>query len=202
MAELLLVRHPAVSRRYIGRCYGRLDVALSREGMAAVHAIAEAVALEPFSHVFASPSRRSRLLGARMAGWLRQPLTVSPALAERCFGSWEGQSWDDIWMAEGDRMNGMLDAPDQYRPGGGETTAELGARVHAWFQELPAGGSVVAATHGGPVAALAGILLGAAPSGWLDYLPPLGHGLRIDKVGTHCRITPWQPPGHDQNSRG
>ena len=193
MVRLLLVRHTAVSRRYAARCYGRLDVALSREGVAAAHAVAEAVSREGFTHVHASPLRRSRLLGAWMARRLRQPLTITPALAERGFGCWEGRSWDDIWMAEGDAMNGMIDAPEQYRPGGGETTAELGARVHAWFRALPAGGLVVAATHGGPVAALAGTLLGVAPSGWLDHVPPPGHGLWIDRVGKEWRITPWRP---------
>jgi broad specificity phosphatase PhoE len=192
---LLLIRHAAVSTRYAGRCYGGSNVALSDVGRATTRVVAATAAMEGgFDAVFASPSRRARLLGLHLGARLGLPVRIEPSLAERHFGAWEGQAWDDIWAAEGgDAMNGMLDAPDLYRPGGnGETTAELAARVLAWFQALPADAAVVAATHGGPIAALAGTLRGEAVRDWLRHVPAPGCGLRLEPEGSGWRTTPWQ----------
>ncbi len=185
MPRLLLVRHTAVSARYAGRCYGRTDVALSAAGLAEARTVATAVAEEGFDAVFASPARRASILALRIGARLGRPVRIEPRLAERHFGAWEGRSWDQIWAAEG--------APDSYRPGGGETTRELAARVLAWFRDLAPGAAVVAAAHGGPIAALAGSLLDEPPRRWLRHVPAPGRGLRLEADGPGWRVTPWRP---------
>lgn len=193
--RLLLLRHTAVSGRHAGRCYGRTDVGLGAEGREAARKVAAALAQEPFACVFASPSRRARVLGAHLSAHLRVPMRIDGRLAERCFGSWEGRSWNEIWDEEGDGMNGMIDVPGSYRPGGGETTAELADRVLDWFRTIPAGAAVAAAMHGGPVAALAGTLQGLAPRQWLGCVPAPGEGLWIERQARGWRIAPWRAPG-------
>jgi broad specificity phosphatase PhoE len=191
--RLLLVRHTAVSARYAGRCYGRTDVALSAAGLAEARTVAAALAEEDFDAVFSSPSRRARLLALRVGAKLGRPVRIEPRMAERHFGAWEGRSWDEIWTAEGEAMDGMIDAPDSYRPGGGETTDELAARVLAWFRGLAPGAAFVAVAHGGPIAALAGSLLEEPPRRWLRYVPAPGCGLRLEADGSGWRVTPWRP---------
>ena len=193
MPRVLLVRHTAVSLRYAGRCYGRTDVALSAAGLAEARTVAAALAEAGFDAVFSSPSRRARLLALRVGAKLGRPVRIEPRLAERHFGAWEGRSWDEIWTAEGEAMDGMIDAPDSYRPGGGETTRELAARVLAWFRDLAPGAAVVAAAHGGPIAALAGSLLDEPPRRWLRHVPAPGRGLRLEADGPGWRVTPWRP---------
>lgn len=99
-------------------------------------------------------------------------------------------------------MNGMIEAPDDYRPGGGETTGELAARVLAWFDGLAPGAALVAAAHGGPIAALAGSLLGEPPRRWLRHVPAPGCGLRLETDGPGWRVAPWRPFAAAGSARG
>jgi broad specificity phosphatase PhoE len=70
-------------------------------------------------------------------------------------------------------MDGIIDAPDTFRPGGGETTFELAARVTAAATALPEGRGIVVA-HGGPIAALLGQRKDLPPREWLALVPPFG----------------------------
>ncbi|WP_159347184.1 histidine phosphatase family protein [Roseomonas harenae] len=192
MRRVLLLRHTAVAAHHRGICYGQRDVGLGAEGFRAARELARAVPAESFQIIMASPLRRARWLGGLLARGGKRALVVEPSLAERDFGRWEGMGWDAVWAVEGDSMNGVLDAPDRYRPGGGETTAELGRRALAWFEALPADGSVLAVAHGGPIGALAGMLRGEAPRGWLAHVPREGEGLLIEHpAGAAPVISPW-----------
>jgi broad specificity phosphatase PhoE len=182
--RVLLIRHTAVAEALRGTCYGARDVPLAPEGRAAARALAVALPADDYDLVAASPLRRARLLGGLLARRRGVPLLIDPRLAERGFGTWEGRSWDAIHARVGDAMNGIIDAPGTYRPGGGETTAELARRALSWFLSLPDGAAVLAAAHGGPIGALAGTLLGEPPRAWLAHVPPQGGGLLIERDGT------------------
>jgi len=173
-----LLRHTAVAAHWQGRCYGVSDVGLSAAGVAAARTLA-GQSLGRVTRLQASPLRRARFLGGLLSRRLGLELEIVPALRERDFGTWEGQSWDAIHAAEGDSMMGMIDAPTSFRPGGGETTAELAARVMGWFASLPAGEGVLAITHGGPAAALRGSLAGLAVPAWLPLIPALGEAVTL-----------------------
>lgn len=184
MRRALLLRHPEVAPHWSGRCYGRRDAGLSRAGREQARRLAGQIAVQDFDRVIASPARRARWLG----GLLSRSVEIEPRLAERHFGTWEGVTWDAIWRAEGSAMDGMIDAPDSFRPGGGETTRELAARVLDWWRGLPADAAVLAVAHGGPIAALAGSLRGEAPRDWLRHVPRPGEGLWI----AGGRVTSWK----------
>lgn len=177
--RVLLLRHTHVAARWRGTCYGRLDVGLGVDGRDAARRLADALPIECFDRIISSPSRRSRWLGGLLARRGGTDLAIDARLAERDFGAWEGVPWDTIWRGEGDSMDGMIDAPDGFRPGGGETTAELAARAVAWLRGLPARSAVLAVTHGGPIGALAGALLGEAPRAWLARVPRPGEGVLL-----------------------
>lgn len=180
---LILLRHTEVAAAWLPRCYGRAEAGLSAPGRRAARAIAEAWTA-PAGPVFASPARRARLLGGRLAQRLETSLILDRRLAERHFGLWEGEEWEAIWCRTGKAMDGMIDAPDSFRPGGGETTAELAARVLDWCAALPAEGTVIAVSHGGPIAALVGSLRGEAARGWLAHVPRPGGGVELHLRGT------------------
>ncbi len=191
MRRLLLLRHTAVAPRWAGICYGRHDAGLGEAGRRRAHLLAATIELVGFGRVVASPSRRARLLGGLLARRRGVALEIEPRLAERDFGAWERRPWDAIWRETGSAMDGMLEAPDAYRPGGGETTAELAARVRAWFDGLPEACTVVAVAHGGPIAALLGGLLGEAPRDWLRHVPAPGEGVALDlAAGAKPCLTP------------
>jgi len=186
---VILLRHTAVTAHWQGRCYGASDVGLSTEGRAAARALVPRYAALGVTRLQASPLRRARFLAGLLGRALRLPVEIIPALAERDFGAWEGQSWEAIHAAEGDSMIGMIEAPASFRPGGGETTEELARRALGWFHTRPAGEVVLAVTHGGPAAALRGRLAGLPPRDWIGLVPGLGQGVRIrDGAVAECYV--------------
>lgn len=179
MAQVHLVRHTAVSPRWRGRCYGRSDVPLSRDGRQAARALAVDLAGLDADQVIASPLRRARLLAGRVARLKSVPLILEPRIAECHFGTWEGQTWEAIYRDTGDAMDGMIRAPDSFRPGGGETTCELAHRVYQWFDGLPRSSSLIVICHGGPIAALRGRRDGIAIEHWPRLVPSYGERVTI-----------------------
>ncbi|WP_424813232.1 histidine phosphatase family protein [Roseococcus sp. YIM B11640] len=185
MKRALLLRHPPVAAQWGGRCYGRTDAGLSAEGRGQ----ARRWSCGDFARVVTSPARRARWPAALLARRRGLPLEIEPRVAERDFGAWEGMSWDSIWQAEGDAMNGMIDAPGSFRPGGGETTAELALRVLDWWRGIPDEPILVIA-HGGPIAALAGSLRNLPVREWLGQIPAPGEGLLIQGDA----VSRWKAP--------
>lgn len=171
--RITLVRHTEVARHWRGRCYGVSDVGLSREGLAAIRPLArELAALRP-EWIIHSDLLRTRRLAHAVAELAGCPIIADPSWRERDFGTWEGQTWNAIYRASGDAMDGMIDSPDTFRPGGGDTTFDLAARVSAALSAVPPGSCVVVA-HGGPIAALLGQQRGFAPREWLQLVPSPG----------------------------
>lgn len=171
---MILVRHPRVADAYRGVCYGRADAPLGPEGVAESLALAERLAREPIRHVVCSGAARTLVLARRVCELTGLDLAIEPALLERDFGAWERRPWDDIYAEVGDAMNGLIDAPETYRPPGGETTFELRDRVMGWHARRPTDGLVLVVAHGGPIAAIRGVLAGRPVREWLALVPPPG----------------------------
>ncbi len=154
MTVVHLVRHTAVARYWSGRCYGKSDVPLSREGRDAARALAASIA------------------------------RIGPRLAECHFGAWEGLPWDAIYAESGDAMMGLVTAPHVFRPGGdGETTFAMRDRAMAWLHDVVGrreAGAVVAICHGGPIAAIRGTLSNAPVSEWPSLVPRYGEIVPIE----------------------
>lgn len=149
---LHLVRHPPVLKAWQKRCYGQSDPGLSREGKNMVGPLVDQlVALKP-AVIVHSNLARTRAIAEPVAQRLGLNCTAEPLWRERDFGQWEGQTWNAIYHATGNAMDGMIDEPEHFRPGGGETTNEMMARVRRALAVLPATRSVVVVAHGGPIA--------------------------------------------------
>lgn len=184
-AAVLLVRHSEVARAWRGRCYGQSDMGLSRAGAAQVRALAPELARWKPDIVQHSGLRRAQRLAHAIAALAGLDASADPAWQERDFGSWEGRSWSAIYRETGKAMDGMIDDPAGFRPGGGETTMELAARSLAALNGLPLQ-RVLVVTHGGPIAAILGMLNRApvrdwpgivpAPGGFVELKSPAGQG--------------------------
>ena len=176
--KITLVRHTEVALRWRGRCYGVTDVGLSRTGAAAIGPLAQELAALRPEWILHSDLTRTRRLSVAVARHVGCPIHADPAWRERDFGTWEGQSWNAIFRASGNAMDGMIEAPDKFRPGGGETTCELAARIATAMASLPEGRGIVV-THGGPIASLLGQERGLAPRDWLSLVPSVGAGVSM-----------------------
>jgi alpha-ribazole phosphatase len=150
--ELYLIRHPEPVDWH-GQCYGRKDLAVAPESVAAAaasvraeipaHVLADAV-------IFTSPLLRCRLFAHELAA-PREPV-VADDLIEIDLGAWEGRSWDDVPRAE---LGAWALDLWGYRPGGGESGAMVAERWHRWSARVRSehagddASPIIAVTHGG-----------------------------------------------------
>lgn len=178
---LIVVRHAPVDAKYQGVCYGRSDVVLGLEGEHLSHAVVEELAAWKPATIVHSGLLRTQYLAERLAERLDCSVTVSAALQERDFGTWEMRPWSEIHAQYGDEMLRMISEPETYRPGGGETTFEMRDRVLRWFDSLSETGLTIAVTHGGPIAALLGVQRQLPVTDWVELIPRCGQFLPIYK---------------------
>ena len=172
--ELILLRHPAPAID-ADVCYGSADLTL-RPGLEDPGRLPEAP--PPFATLVTSPLRRCRRLAERLGAARDRAVRVDDRIAEMDFGRWELRRWREIDRAEVDAWAADF---EHARPHGGETVAELRARVAAALDGARAEpGPVLWVTHGGVVRAVCGIL--GARDGWETRLD-FGRFLRLDIPG-------------------
>jgi alpha-ribazole phosphatase len=143
-----LVRHtrPAVAP---GLCYGAADVPVDAahftQDLPRIHA-----QLPHDAQLIASPLSRCAVLAQALQQLSpARTLRFDARLAEMSFGRWQGLQWDDIDRTELDAW-----AADfmHYNGHGGESVAQVQARVLAIWNEPKAANSVIVLiTHAGPI---------------------------------------------------
>jgi broad specificity phosphatase PhoE len=149
-------------------------VRLGPEGLEESRRLAEILSDWPIRHLVASGAGRTRVLAQQLAERTGLEMMIETDLLERDFGEWELRSWDSIYEEVGEAMNGLIHEPATYRPPGGETTYELRDRALSWYARRPRSGLTVVVAHGGPIAAIRGVLAGLAVADWLNLVPPPG----------------------------
>jgi broad specificity phosphatase PhoE len=172
--ELLLVRHTAVAKQYQTVCYGASDVELSPAGKLHADQLANELAERPIARIIHSGLQRTRYLAERLADRLSLPLEEQPKFRERNFGSWELRPWEEIYNETGDDMLKMISEPDNFRPGGAETTREFSDRIQSAIAEIDPDGLTIVIAHGGPIAALRGMQQQKPIADWLTLIPAYG----------------------------
>lgn len=119
--------------------------------------IGELAELKP-DVILHSDMTRTRAIAEPLARRLGKTCIAEPLWRERAFGKWEGQSWNAIYQSTGNAMDGMIEDPEHFRPGGGETTNEVIARIRGAVAKLTPVPCIVIVSHGGPIACLRLIL--------------------------------------------
>jgi alpha-ribazole phosphatase len=171
---VILVRHPPVTRDWQKRCYGQSDPGLSREGQAMIAPLVDQIAALKTDVIIHSDMKRTRAIALPLAERLGIVAIAQPLWRERDFGTWEGRSWHSIYRETGNAMDGMIDAPDHFRPGGGETTGELAKRIGKALAALPEARSVAIITHGGPISCARMMRAGALFQQLATLIPQAG----------------------------
>lgn len=191
--KALLVRHTEVARAWQGRCYGQSDIGLSRTGAARARSLAPELAAWQPDVVLHSGLRRAQILAEATAASASVTAKADPAWMERDFGTWEGRSWAAIYRETGNAMDGMIDNPEGFRPGNGETTMELAARTLAALRNL-ASDRVLVVTHGGPIAAIIGTLQGVPAYDWPSLVPDVGTFIEVSLSNPNLQCDPPAMP--------
>ena len=158
---LVLVRHGEAAGNAGAVLLGRTDSPLTDRGRRQAAALSGAVG--PVARLVSSPLARARHTAEALG--LRLPLEVDDRWIEVDYGELEGRPLADVPPELWARWR----ADSGFRPPGGETLAEVGARVRQACEELfarpgegaRADGDVVVVSHVSPIKAAVAWALGA-----------------------------------------
>jgi broad specificity phosphatase PhoE len=182
--RVVLVRHAETEESARGRCYGRLDVQLSPLGLRQAQALAASLADIALAAVYAS--RLSRALDTARPIAAAQGLepVVLAALGELDFGEVEGLSYDEIEAERPELFRAWMDDPARVIFPGGESLADLRARVLPALAELRARHdreAVAVVAHGGVVRVVLAEALGLED----------GALFRLDQAAGGVSVVDW-----------
>lgn len=167
---LHMMRH-GVAENVAGRCVGQTDVPLAAGSAVAFARTAAAWPSARPGRLVASPLARAQASAVPLAAAWGLPVETEPRLAEVHFGAWDGRPWADIEAADGAALSAWMADWTVARPPGGESFADVRARVDTWIDGLIAGdasasasGDVVAVAHAGSIRAVLVRVLGLDPA--------------------------------------
>jgi broad specificity phosphatase PhoE len=158
--KLTLIRHGTTSWNALRRFQGQTDVPLSEEGRAQAAAVAAALRSESFDRIYSSDLSRALETAQILASSRDAEVVADRRLREFDFGRWEGLTWEQI-VAIDPRLRGQPPTGAKlYDPDGGESFAQVCARVRSFFDDLAQQpfDSVAIVTHAGPLHAALRVL--------------------------------------------
>ena len=127
-----MLRHGPTLWNAQGRIQGHTDIPLSDEGLEKMRGLFPPSPFEK-ARAFVSPSRRARqtaeAMGLADALW-------DPRLMEQNWGEWEGLSRAGILARDGEDAFERAGKALNFRPPGGESTAELHKRVASFLKDV------------------------------------------------------------------
>lgn len=160
--RLVIVRHGRPEADSRGRCYGTLDVALSRRGVRDSEELAARLTSVPLSALYTSPRRRALATAEAIAAGRQLAPVEDERLRELDFGTFEGRTYAEIERDEPEVFRRWMTEPTAVTFPDGESFSELRTRVGAALDEYRLahdGQTIAVVAHGGVVrAALAEVL--------------------------------------------
>ncbi|MGG1530738.1 histidine phosphatase family protein [Brevibacillus agri] len=140
---MYLVRHGETQWNQIRRIQGHSDIALNELGMRQAELVAGRFRREKIHAVYSSDLSRARETAAKIAENFSISVGTHPTLRERCYGQWEGLTYEEIRA----RFENQDEASC-----GIETFEDMQRRAVAALTELAAkhqNEAIVVVSHGG-----------------------------------------------------
>ncbi|KZE52447.1 phosphoglycerate mutase [Brevibacillus parabrevis] len=140
---MYLVRHGETKWNQIRRIQGHSDIALNELGMRQAELVAGRFRSETIHAVYSSDLSRARETAAKIAENFSFSVGAHPTLRERCYGQWEGLTYEEIR----ERFEHQDEASC-----GIETFEDMQRRAVAALSELAAkhpNEAIVVVSHGG-----------------------------------------------------
>lgn len=133
---IYLLRHGDIESRGRKRFIGQTELPLSAKGREQALFWRDRWGSQPFARVYCSDLIRSQETAEIIVGDRRECMEIRPELRELFLGEWEGLSVDEVnrrFPGEWERRGLSIDT---YRPSGGESFADVSARVTPVFDEI------------------------------------------------------------------
>jgi broad specificity phosphatase PhoE len=146
---IAFVRHGQTELNRTGRLQGRLDVPLSALGEQQAAVVARGYASEGVTRVISSPLQRAVATATAIADAHGLAVEIDARLVELDYGDWDGRALTDVppeaWAAWRTEVG--------FAPPGGETLADVTARVASFCADVLGDELVVAVSHVSPIKA-------------------------------------------------
>ncbi|WP_305045430.1 alpha-ribazole phosphatase [Geoalkalibacter sp.] len=150
--RLYLIRHGQVEGFGNKRYNGQADVALTPFGRQQSEALAARLAERPLAAVYSSDLSRCVYAAQCLAAAQGLQPMLLPEVRELHIGAWEGRTWQELQDAYPEEWQARLKDLVNYRVPGGESLAEMAARVRPAVRELVErhrGADIALVGHGG-----------------------------------------------------
>lgn len=172
MSKLILVRHGRTAFHVNGRYAGTTDVELDEVGRQQVEKVVERLSSIEFGDIYSSPLSRCYDMAKAVAEDHGQAVIIDDRITELNMGHWDGQTYVEIIKNEGELLRKWTEDPTSLTVPGGESLIAVQERAMEWFAKATADhpeGTIMAASHGGPIRAILSAVLGL----------PLAHLFRL-----------------------
>ncbi len=178
-----VVRHGLVAASWRERIYGDLDVPLAPEGEAEAERAAERLRRVSLAAVVSSGLARAEFGAARIRAGRGLARRDEPALRELHRGDWTGLGFDELERREPGAWQRWHAEPEERRPPGGESLADLAARVLPALESIcaaHAGAEVAIVSHSWVGRLVAAVALGLPPAACTRLRLPTGAAIAVD----------------------
>jgi 2,3-bisphosphoglycerate-dependent phosphoglycerate mutase/probable phosphoglycerate mutase len=179
-ARIHLVRHGSTRLNAERRFQGALDEGLDSAGRAQAGALAARLAGIRFARVIASPALRARETASAIVG-SGVAVELDERWAEAQHGRWEGLTYNEVVERWPDEAAARYADPVHGRCEGGESLADVAARVGpAWREVAARGGETLVVTHATPIRVVVAVLEERPLAGAWSLEVPLGGVVTVD----------------------
>jgi probable phosphoglycerate mutase len=202
MVDIVLIRHGETAWNAERRLQGHLDVDLNETGLRQAQLMAQALRDERFDALYCSDLSRARKTAAPLVAAQGLAPLVDRAWRERCYGAFEGHSYDEIGTLFPEAYAAMRARTKDYRyPQGAhtaETLQEFAARsVGALMHAIGSGARRIAiVTHGGVLDCINHHARGIDLSQPRDFEIPNTGINRLTWDGSTLKIVQWANVDH------
>ena len=134
--RVYLFRHGETANSKEVSFNGHFDVGLSAKGESQFKEWAQVLKHEPFSAIYSSDLKRTRLGAQSLAEPHKLEPVAYPELRELCFGAWEGLSVSEVEKNYPKQLEERMKNTETFQVEGGETFDQLRNRVVPRFEEI------------------------------------------------------------------
>ncbi len=156
VTRIIAIRHGETAWNADTRIQGHLDIPLNQTGRWQAQRLARSLSSETLDAIYSSDLARAFETASaisqhhpELAG--REP-TQMPSLRERCFGTFEGQTWSEIETLWPDQARRWRSRDLDFSPEGGESLVALHSRIESAVDSIAQqhpGQQIALVAHGG-----------------------------------------------------
>jgi len=167
---IYLLRHGETVWNLASRLQGHRDSPLSQTGIAQIEAVGQflrdTIDDRGTFNIVSSPLGRawqSAVIVAETLGRHADHIATEPRLKEMAFGDWEGMTVAEVEQAEPGVWKRRETDLWHFQPPGGESYADLAARIAPWLRAQSEQTRLIVVCHGGTSRVIRGLYADLAP---------------------------------------